>query len=166
MGASILPFPDFARTLAETQRGPECARNVPGCGSPTHAAGGNPFPADLEPLAASIFADLATGSVFAGLSALIDLALDERADHRVKPLAAIADSAVDPLMDLRESLTVVLTRLARTQALAEARELDEQFADMPQDDQTVELGYLRADQRAALLWAQAEAMAAATGGAA
>lgn len=152
MIASVHPFPDFARRPAETRQAPQCARNVPG-GIPT-TSGAHPFPADLEPLAASIFADLATDSVFEGLTALIDRALSERVEHRVKPLAAIADAAVDPLMDLRESLTEVMTRLARSQAIAEARDLDAAFADMPQDDQAVELGWLRADQRKALLWAQ------------
>jgi len=158
---NIIPF-----TRSPVRSGPDTLGAAETGAGHGPIAGAHPFPADLEPLAASIFADLSMGTVFEGLSALIDRALAERVDHRVKPLAAIADAAVDPLMDLRERLTEVMTRLARSQALAEARELDAAFAEMPQDDQAVELGYLRADQRKALLWAQAEAMAAATGGAA
>lgn len=157
MTATILPF---TRTVAAYPAGPCAAETVPAAPAPApiSVAGTTTFPADLEPLAASIFADLSMGSVFEGLSTLIDRAMSERGDHRVKPLAAIADAAVDPLMDLRERLLDVMSRLARLQALSEARDLDAAFADMPQDDQAVELGWLRPDQRKALLYMQEQAM--------
>jgi hypothetical protein len=159
----------FRRDQSVNGHGCSAVGTVPAAPAPKLAAGTTSFPEALEPLAASHFSDLQTGSVYRGLADLIDAALadrDKHFDNRTNgfkaPAGAIADSLVDRLMDAREALHVTMLGEARKGALAEARELDAEYSAMTQAEVEVELPFLRPCQRAALLWAQAEAIAAAS----
>lgn len=166
MAATLHPF---TRDQSGNGNGCSAAEMVPAAPRPTPAAGTTTFPDALEPLAASHFSDLQTGSVYSGLADLIDAALEDRNKHFdaktggfKAPAGAIADSLIDRLMDAREALHVTMAAEARKGAMAEARELDAEYSAMTQAEIELELQFLRPCQRAALLWAQADAIAAAS----
>lgn len=163
MSASILPFPFSSATSPATRTG--CSAAGTGA-SHRPPAGAQTLPADLEALATAHAETLRMGSICDQLADLIERATDERSGYAHRPIGVMADVALDGLLKVKDDLDATVRSLSIRGALAEARDLDAAFADMTPDDQAVELGFLRADQKRALLWAQAEAMAAATGGAA
>lgn len=169
MTGHVLPFQIPTATSPANRTGCSAVGTVSAVPAPKSAAETTPFPEALEPLAASHFSDLQSGAVYAGLAELIDAALADRDKHfdaRTNgfkaPAGVIADSLIDRLMDAREALHVTMAAEARKGALAEARELDAEYSAMTQAEIELELQFLRPCQRQALLWAQAEAIAAAS----
>lgn len=129
--------------------------------APPHSAGAPvAFPEELVPLAADHVADLRMSSTFNGLLDLIDRAKDEceGADYR-QPDVQIAGQAASALIDLQISLEATIQRLAEEAALAEADQLDRDFAMLPLAELKTEFRHLRRSQCMALIWAQARNVA-------
>lgn len=134
--------------------------------APPHSAGApETFPEELIALAADHVADLRMSSTFNGLLDLIDRAKDEcdGGDYR-QPDVQIAGQAASALIDLQVSLEASIQRLAQEAALAEADQLDRDFAMLSTDELRDEFGNLRRSQRMALIWAQARNVADAVTG--
>lgn len=159
MNAATIPFGngDFTVVTAnQTLRAASPVAQAGGAGF-TPAGASQPFPEALVALAAEHVASLRMAPTFNGLLDLIEQAERER-DHKLGA-DDIAGHMLDRLVDLRIEAEGLIQRAAEAAAVAEAEQLDEQFADMSADDLATELKHIRPSQRAALIWMQARAIA-------
>lgn len=157
MSAAIIPF---TRRVAVHPGGPAAGETVSAAPRPTQAAAETtPIPGDLEALAASHAADLRMGSICDAVEDLIERARDERTGYAHRPVGVIADIALDGLLKVKADLDATIRSLALRGALAEAKELDRELSDQPQDDAIALWRELTPAQRAAVIWVQQQAMA-------
>jgi len=156
MTASIHPF-----TRSPVRSGPDTLGAAETGAGHGPIAGAHPFPADLEPLAASHADDLRLGSICDAVEDLIERARDERTGYAHRPMGVIADVALDGLLKIKADLDATVRALSVRGALAEAQELDRELADKSPDEQISVWRELTPAQRSAVIHVQKLAM---TGG--
>lgn len=168
----VLPSETLREAVPHSERPPGAQPATASSSRPDEAVagqGGAAFPDELVPLAASIVADLRSEASFDGLVDLIARAKEERdeCDARKPPTATeiVASMMLDTLIPLQIDLEGVIQRQAEKAALAQAEELDREFAEMAEEVSPEEVAaefVLRpAYERAALMWAQARAIVGA-----
>lgn len=155
MTASILPFPFSSATSPAIRTG--CSAAGTGA-SHRPPAGAQTLPADLEALATAHAETLRMGSICDQLADLLERVTDERSGYAHRPIGVMADVALDGLLKVKDDLDATIRSLAIRGALAEARELDQELSNQPQDEALATWRELTPAQRSAVIWVQQQAL--------
>lgn len=132
---------------------------VPVRPGPAAVVGTGGYPAELAALAADHLATARLLSVFDGLADLIERVEDE-AQRKGGAYSDLAGHMLDGLVALRIDTEARIQRAAEKAGEAEAVELAETLAEMDLAEQQAAFAALDTAQRAAVIWAQARALAA------